>query len=200
MLVAGAGVAGLAAIGAASSLGAIVRATDPRPEVADQVASIGGTYLDVVVPDEAKEVSSDGYAKATSAAYDTAAAKLYSDQAADVDIVITTALIPGRAAPRLLTAADVASMKPGSVVVDMAAGQGGNVEGSVAGERVVTENGVVYLMGLVTRREADAATQIARTTSGVRKVVRVFEYIPEEEARRLDRQGAEPKDTPKGNP
>ena len=76
VLVAGAGVAGLAAIGAASSLGAIVRATDPRPEVADQVASIGGTYLDVVVPDEAKEVSSDGYAKATSAAYDTAAAKL----------------------------------------------------------------------------------------------------------------------------
>ncbi|MDD3433174.1 MAG: BON domain-containing protein [Tepidiphilus sp.] len=66
--------------------------------------------------------------------------------------------------------------------------------------KVVTENGVVYLMGLVTRREADAATHIARTTSGVRKVVRVFEYIPEEEARRLDRQGAEPKETPKGNP
>lgn len=150
VLVAGAGVAGLAAIGAASSLGAIVRATDPRPEVADQVASIGGTYLEVVVPDESLDElgnrrSSDGYAKATSAAYDAAAAKLYSDQAADVDIVITTALIPGRAAPRLLTAADVASMKPGSVVVDMAAGQGGNVEGSVAGERVVTENGVVIL-------------------------------------------------------
>ena len=145
VLVAGAGVAGLAAIGAASSLGAIVRATDPRPEVADQVASIGGTYLPVVVPDEAAEVSTDGYAKATSAAYDTAAAKLYSDQAADVDIVITTALIPGRAAPRLLTAADVALMKPGSVVVDMAAGQGGNVEGSVAGERVVTDGGVVIL-------------------------------------------------------
>ena len=145
VLVAGAGVAGLAAIGAASSLGAIVRATDPRPEVADQVRSIGGTYLPVVVPDEAAEVSTDGYAKATSAAYDTAAAKLYTEQAADVDIVITTALIPGRAAPRLLTAADVALMKPGSVVVDMAAGQGGNVEGSVAGERVVTDGGVVIL-------------------------------------------------------
>ncbi|GAA4072042.1 Re/Si-specific NAD(P)(+) transhydrogenase subunit alpha [Microbacterium laevaniformans] len=145
VLVAGAGVAGLAAIGAASSLGAIVRATDPRPEVADQVASIGGTYLEVVVPDEQKEVSADGYAKATSAAYDAAAAKLYSGQAADVDIVITTALIPGRAAPRLLTAADVAAMKPGSVIVDMAAGQGGNVEGSVAGERVVTANGVIIL-------------------------------------------------------
>ena len=145
VLVAGAGVAGLAAIGAASSLGAIVRATDPRPEVADQVASIGGTYLEVVVPDEQKEVSSDGYAKATSAAYDAAAAKLYSDQAADVDIIITTALIPGRAAPRLITAADVAEMKPGSVIVDMAAGQGGNVEGSVAGERTVTDNGVIIL-------------------------------------------------------
>ncbi len=150
VLVAGAGVAGLAAIGAASSLGAIVRATDPRPEVADQVASIGGTYLEVVVPDEQKEVSADGYAKATSAAYDAAAAKLYSDQAADVDIVITTALIPGRAAPGLLTAADVAAMKPGSVIVDMAAGlssdgKGGNVEGSVAGERIVTDNGVIIL-------------------------------------------------------
>lgn len=145
VLVAGAGVAGLAAIGAASSLGAIVRATDPRPEVADQVASIGGSYLEVVVPDEQKEVSSDGYAKATSAAYDAAAAKLYSDQAADVDIIITTALIPGRAAPRLITAADVTAMKPGSVIVDMAAGQGGNVEGSVAGQRVVTPNGVTIL-------------------------------------------------------
>lgn len=145
VLVAGAGVAGLAAIGAASSLGAIVRATDPRPEVADQVSSIGGSYLEVVVPDEQKEVSSDGYAKATSEAYDRRARELYSEQAADVDIIITTALIPGRPAPRLITAADVASMKSGSVVVDMAAAQGGNVEGSVAGERVVTANGVVIL-------------------------------------------------------
>lgn len=145
VLVAGAGVAGLAAIGAASSLGAIVRATDPRPEVADQVASIGGEYLAVVVPDEAQQVSADGYAKATSEAYDRRAAEIYSEQAADVDIIITTALIPGRPAPRLITAADVASMRPGSVIVDMAAGQGGNVEGSVAGERVVTANGVVIL-------------------------------------------------------
>src|SRR5699024_10070642 len=83
VLVAGAGVAGLAAIGAASSLGAIVRATDPRPEVADQVKSIGGEYLPVEVPDEEKEVSSDGYAKATSEAYDKAAAELYAEQAAD---------------------------------------------------------------------------------------------------------------------
>ncbi|MET4591677.1 Re/Si-specific NAD(P)(+) transhydrogenase subunit alpha [Arthrobacter sp. 754] len=143
VLVAGAGVAGLAAIGAASSLGAIVRATDPRPEVADQVKSIGGTYLKVEVEEEMK--SSDGYAKATSEAYNARAAEIYSEQAADVDIIITTALIPGRPAPKLLTAEDVAGMKSGSVIVDMAAGQGGNVEGSVAGERIVTENGVVIL-------------------------------------------------------
>lgn len=143
VLVAGAGVAGLAAIGAASSLGAIVRATDPRPEVADQVKSIGGTYLKVEV-DEVM-TSADGYAKATSEDYDRRAAQIYSEQAADVDIIITTALIPGRPAPKLLTASDVASMKPGSVVVDMAAGQGGNVDGSVAGERVVTTNGVIIL-------------------------------------------------------
>lgn len=145
VLVAGAGVAGLAAIGAASSLGAIVRATDPRPEVADQVKSIGGEYLPVEVPDEEKEVSSDGYAKATSEAYDKAAAELYTAQAADVDIIITTALIPGRAAPRLITASDVARMKRGSVIVDMAAAQGGNVEGSVADEIVVTDNGVTII-------------------------------------------------------
>src|SRR5699024_2837108 len=145
VLVAGAGVAGLAAIGAASSLGAIVRATDPRPEVADQVKSIGGEYLPVEVPDEEKVVSTDGYAKATSEAYDRAAAKHYTDQAAEVDISITTALIPGRAAPRLITAADIAAMKRGSVIVDMAAAQGGNVEGSVADEVVVTDNGVTII-------------------------------------------------------
>lgn len=142
VLVAGAGVAGLAAIGAASSLGAIVRATDPRPEVADQVRSLGGEYLAV---DVAQEESTDGYAKATSADYDRAAAALYHGQAEDVDIVITTALIPGRPAPRLLTAEDVAAMKPGSVVVDMAAAQGGNVAGTVAGRTVVTDNDVTII-------------------------------------------------------
>jgi NAD(P) transhydrogenase subunit alpha len=142
VLVAGAGVAGLAAIGAAGSLGAIVRATDPRPEVADQVKSLGGEYLAV---DVAQEQSTDGYAKATSEDYDRRAAEIYSEQARDVDIIITTAQIPGRAAPRLITAADVASMKSGSVIVDMAAGQGGNVEGSVSGEVVHTANGVTII-------------------------------------------------------
>jgi NAD(P) transhydrogenase subunit alpha len=143
VLVAGAGVAGLAAIGSASSLGAIVRATDPRPEVADQVKSIGGQYLAVEVDEQMQ--SSDGYAKETSKAYEQRASEIYSEQAADVDIIITTALIPGRPAPKLITAEDVALMKPGSVIVDMAAAQGGNVAGSVAGQKVVTENGVTIL-------------------------------------------------------
>ncbi|MFC8421248.1 Re/Si-specific NAD(P)(+) transhydrogenase subunit alpha [Streptomyces sp. NPDC057236] len=142
VLVAGVGVAGLAAIGAAASLGAVVRATDPRPEVADQVKSLGGVYLPV---DVEAEQSTDGYARATSEAYDRRAAEIYSEQAADVDIIITTALIPGRPAPRLITAADVASMKPGSVVVDMAAAQGGNVEGTVKDEVVTTHNGVTII-------------------------------------------------------
>ncbi|CAM5264779.1 proton-translocating NAD(P)(+) transhydrogenase OS=Streptomyces violarus OX=67380 GN=FHS41_001484 PE=4 SV=1 [Streptomyces violarus] len=142
VLVAGAGVAGLAAIGAARSLGAVVRATDPRPEVAEQVRSLGGEFLTVGVE---QEVSTDGYARATSEDYDRLAAQLYAEQAADVDIIITTALIPGRPAPRLITAEDVARMKSGSVIVDMAAAQGGNVEGTVAGKAVVTDNDVTII-------------------------------------------------------
>lgn len=139
VLVAGAGVAGLAAIGAASSLGAVVRATDPRPEVADQVASIGGEYLPVQVDHQMN--SQDGYATQTSQEYDQAARELYSAQAPEADIIITTALIPGKPAPRLITAEHISAMKPGSVIVDMAAEHGGNVEGSVAGE-VVEIDGV----------------------------------------------------------
>lgn len=142
VLVAGVGVAGLAAIGTANSLGAIVRATDPRAEVADQVKSLGGEYIAV---DVETEQSTDGYAKATTDAYDARAAEIYSEQAAEVDIIITTALIPGRAAPVLITEADVASMKAGSVIVDMAAANGGNVVGSRPGEAVVTPNGVTIL-------------------------------------------------------
>ena len=140
VLVAGAGVAGLAAIGTAKSLGAIVRATDARPEVAEQVQSMGGEFLAVQVAQQ--QVSTDGYAKETSEDFNRAAAELYAAQARDVDIIITTALIPGRPAPRLVTAEMVATMKPGSVVVDMAAANGGNVEGSRPDELVVTANGV----------------------------------------------------------
>ena len=145
VLVAGAGVAGLAAIGAARSLGAVVRATDPRPEVAEQVRSLGGEFLAVRLRRAEQEVSTDGYAKATSDDYNRLAAQLYTEQAAEVDIIITTALIPGRPAPKLITAEDVARMKPGSVIVDMAAAQGGNVEGTVAGKAVVTDNDVTII-------------------------------------------------------
>ncbi|MER7072607.1 Re/Si-specific NAD(P)(+) transhydrogenase subunit alpha [Terrabacter sp. NPDC000476] len=143
VLVAGAGVAGLAAIGTARSLGAVVRATDARAEVAEQVESMGAEFLAVQLPevDEAAR-SSDGYAKEMGEEYNRRAAELYASQAPEVDIVVTTALIPGRPAPRLITGEMVASMKPGSVVVDMAASNGGNVEGSVADELVVTANGV----------------------------------------------------------
>ncbi|CUR55809.1 NAD(P) transhydrogenase subunit alpha [metagenome] len=143
VLVCGAGVAGLAAIGSAGSMGAIVRATDPRPEVADQVRSLGGEYLSVEAEDV--EVSATGYAKEMSTDYNARAAALYAAQAPDVDIIVTTALIPGRAAPILITAEMVASMKAGSVIVDMAAANGGNVEGVVKGEAVVTANGVTIL-------------------------------------------------------
>lgn len=143
VLVVGAGVAGLAAIGAAGSLGAIVRATDPRPEVADQVASLGGEYLSVA--NEAAEVSATGYAKEMDDDYKAREAQLYAEQCKDVDIIVTTALIPGRPAPRIITAEMVASMKSGSVIVDMAAANGGNVEGTVKDQAIVTDNGVTII-------------------------------------------------------
>ncbi|MFJ9575854.1 Re/Si-specific NAD(P)(+) transhydrogenase subunit alpha [Streptomyces sp. NPDC101191] len=143
VLVAGAGVAGLAAIGASGSLGAIVRATDPRPEVADQVRSLGGEYLSIESPEV--EVSKTGYAKEMGDDYKAREVELYAAQCREVDIVITTALIPGRPAPTLITAEMVASMRPGSVIVDMAAANGGNVEGTVKGEKIVTDNGVTII-------------------------------------------------------
>ena len=142
VLVVGAGVAGLAAIGTANSLGAIVRAFDARPEVGEQVESMGAHFLRIDLGEQEQEVSSDGYAKQTSADFDRLAMELYAEQAKDVDIIITTALIPGRPAPRLITADMVATMKPGSVIVDMAASNGGNCELARADELVVSDNGV----------------------------------------------------------
>jgi NAD(P) transhydrogenase subunit alpha len=142
VFVVGAGVAGLAAIGAASAMGAVVRAFDVRPEVAEQVESMGATFVTV---DMAREVSADGYAREMTAEQQAATASLYDAEARAADIVITTALIPGRPAPRLITAETVAGMRSGSVVVDMAAANGGNVAATVADERVVTGNGVVVL-------------------------------------------------------
>ncbi len=144
VFISGAGVAGLAAIGTANSLGAIVRATDVRPEVAEQVQSMGAEF---VKPDVAEgEVSTDGYAKEMGADYAAAAALMYAEQCKDVDIVVTTALIPGKPAPRLITKEMVDSMKPGSVIVDMAASNGGNVEGSVPDQIVITP-GRVKIIG-----------------------------------------------------
>ena len=140
VLIVGAGVAGLAAIGTANSLGAIVRAFDARAEVGEQVESMGAEFLRIDVEDEGP--SATGYAKEMGEDFNRKAAELYAEQAKDVDIIITTALIPGRPAPRLITADMVASMKPGSVIVDMAAANGGNVEGTRPDELVMTDNQV----------------------------------------------------------
>jgi NAD(P) transhydrogenase subunit alpha len=141
VMVIGAGVAGLAAIGAAGSLGAIVRAFDTRPEVKEQVESMGAEFL-VVDYEEETEVSSDGYAKVMSEGYQQAQAKMMAEQAKDVDIIITTALIPGKPAPLLITEEMIASMKDGSVIVDLAAQAGGNAALTVKDEIFQTENGV----------------------------------------------------------
>lgn len=142
VFVVGAGVAGLAAIGAASAMGAIVRAFDVRPEVAEQVESMGAQFVNV---DFEAEKSADGYAKEMTAEQEAATASMYDEEARAADIVITTALIPGRPAPKLITAETVAGMNGGSVIVDMAAANGGNAEGTVTDEKVVTDNGVTIL-------------------------------------------------------
>jgi NAD(P) transhydrogenase subunit alpha len=135
VFIAGAGVAGLAAIGTAANLGAIVRANDTRAEVADQVVSLGGEFVKVDYEEEG--AGGGGYAKVMSEGFQQAQREMYARQAKDVDIIITTALIPGKPAPRLITAEMVRSMKPGSVIVDMAGEQGGNCELTVPGEAVV---------------------------------------------------------------
>lgn len=140
VMVIGAGVAGLAAIGTAGSLGAVVRAFDTRPEVKEQVQSMGAEFLELEFTEEAG--GSDGYAKVMSDAFIKAEMALFAAQAQDVDIIVTTALIPGKPAPRLITKEMVASMKPGSVIVDLAAQTGGNCELTVADQVTVTDNGV----------------------------------------------------------
>lgn len=142
VFVVGAGVAGLSAIGAASAMGAVVRAFDVRPEVGEQVASMGAEFVSV---DFEAETSSDGYAKEMSAEQEAATAAMYDEEARAADIVITTALIPGRPAPQLIRASTITRMRKGSVIVDMAAANGGNCEGTQSDERVVTNGGVVLL-------------------------------------------------------
>lgn len=143
VLVIGAGVAGLAAIGAAQSLGAIVRSFDVRPEVAEQIESMGAEFL---MLDFSEDSSSDGgYAKPASPEFIEKEMQLFREQAPEIDIVITTALIPGRPAPKLWPEEMVGLMKRGSVVVDLAAEQGGNCDLTKPGEKIVTDNGVTII-------------------------------------------------------
>lgn len=143
VLVIGAGVAGLAAIGAAGSMGAIVRSFDTRPEVKEQVESMGAEFLMLDFEDEDGS-GEGGYAKVMSKEFIEAEMALFAEQAKDVDIIITTALIPGKPAPRLITAEMVQSMKPGSVIVDLAAEQGGNCE-LTEKDQVVVKHGVTLI-------------------------------------------------------
>src|SRR5574340_500923 len=142
VFIAGAGVAGLAAIGTAVGLGAIVRANDTRAEVADQVVSMGGEFVKVDYEEEGS--GGGGYAKVMSEGFQQAQREMYARQAREVDIIITTALIPGKPAPKLITAEMVKSMKPGSVIVDLAAEQGGNCELTEPGQAVV-KHGVTII-------------------------------------------------------
>jgi NAD(P) transhydrogenase subunit alpha len=146
VLVVGAGVAGLAAIGTSTSLGAITYAFDVRPEVAEQVESMGAEFVYLDFEEEAQDgAATGGYASVQSEEFRNAQLAKFRELAPEVDIVITTALIPNRPAPKLWTEDMVAAMKPGSVIVDLAAERGGNVEGTVMDEKVVTENGVTII-------------------------------------------------------
>ena len=157
VFIAGAGVAGLAAIGTAAGLGAIVRANDTRAEVADQVVSLGGEFVKVDYEEEGS--GGGGYAKVMSEGFQQAQREMYAKQAREVDIIITTALIPGKPAPKLITADMVKSMKPGSVIVDMAAEQGGNCELTEPG-RAVVKHGVTIIgyTDLVSRLAKQSST------------------------------------------
>ena len=145
VLVVGAGVAGLAAIGAATSLGAQVHAFDVRPEVAEQIESMGAEFVYLDFQDAQDGSATGGYAKPSSPEFAAKQLEKFRELAPDMDIVITTALIPGRPAPKLWTADMVAMMKPGSVVVDLAAERGGNCDLTVPDQRIVSDNGVIVI-------------------------------------------------------
>ncbi|SCY64193.1 Re/Si-specific NAD(P)(+) transhydrogenase subunit alpha [Desulfoluna spongiiphila] len=161
VLVIGAGVAGLSAIGTAGGLGAVVRAFDTRPEVKEQVESMGASFLMLDVDEEGG--GTGGYAKVMSEAFIKAEMALFTEQAKEVDIIVTTAMIPGKKAPVLITKEMVASMKPGSVIVDLAAEQGGNCELTEPGAAVVKEG--VTLIGYtdMVSRLANQASRLYAT-------------------------------------
>ena len=158
VLVIGAGVAGLAAIGAAKSMGAIVRSFDTRPEVKEQVESMDAEFLMLDFEDDEDGAGEGGYAKVMSEAFIKAEMELFAEQAKDVDIIITTALIPGRPAPKLITAETARSMKDGSVIVDLAAEQGGNCELTVPGE-------VAHIDGVTIIGYTDLPSRLAAQSS-----------------------------------
>jgi len=160
----GAGVAGLQAIATARRLGAVVTATDVRPAAKEQVESLGAKFVAVEDEEFKAAETAGGYAKAMSAEYQAKQADLTAAHIIKQDVVITTALIPGRPAPMLVTAAHVASMKPGSVIIDLAVEAGGNVEGSKPNEVVTTANGVkiVGWSNMPGRIAADASALYAR--------------------------------------
>ena len=164
VFVMGVGVAGLQAIATARRLGAVVTATDVRPATKEQVESLGAKFIAVEDEEFKNAQTAGGYAKEMSAEYQAKQAELISGHIGKQDIVITTALIPGRPAPKLVSAAQVASMRPGSVIVDLAIEQGGNVEGAKLGEVAVTANGVKILgvPNLPGRIAADASALYAR--------------------------------------
>ncbi len=170
VLVIGAGVAGLAAIGAAKSLGAIVRAFDTRKEVKEQVESMGGEFLTIELEEDG--AGTGGYAKEMSQDFIDAEMALFMDQAKEVDIIITTALIPGKPAPKLITEAMVKAMQPGSVVVDLAAPNGGNCECTVKDEIVKAHD--VTVIGF-TNLAARAATQASQLLAN--NVWRLLEHL-----------------------
>jgi NAD(P) transhydrogenase subunit alpha len=146
VLVVGAGVAGLAAVGTATSLGAIVHAFDVRPEVAEQIESMGANFVFLDFAEQAQDgAATGGYAAPSSPEFREAQLKKFRELAPDMDIVITTALIPGRPAPKLWTEDMVKMMKPGSVIVDLAAERGGNCDLTVPDQKIVTDNGVTIV-------------------------------------------------------
>ena len=177
VFVMGVGVAGLQAIATARRLGAVVTATDVRPATKEQVESLGAKFIAVEDEEFANAQTEGGYAKEMSAEYQAKQAALVSGHIAKQDIVITTALIPGRPAPRLISAAQVASMKAGSVIVDLAVEQGGNTEGAKAGETVTTANGVMILgqTNLPGRIAADASALYARNLMAFAELFRTKE-------------------------
>jgi NAD(P) transhydrogenase subunit alpha len=182
-MVMGAGVAGLMAIGTARRLGAVVEATDVRPVVKEQVESLGGTFIEVEMTEEEKKSAetAGGYATEMSDDYKRRQAELIAERVKEADFIITTALIPGRPAPKLVTDEMVRSMKPGSVIIDMAAEMGGNVEGTEPGREVVKHG--VRIVGLT---NLPATMPASATQMYAKNIQTLVKHLAPEAALNLD--------------